>query len=148
MANNRLWEIKISQFECSSAYRQPNGCLQYHTGNSGRIETFNYGATGVVPDLIQHLPNQQYNICIRQELGQCCIQYSVCMDMTAGMNAMSLGLLAMAGNNVAGVDTDCATDFLSIEAASATCYNGVGGSFLGDVATRFAADSSTLNRKL
>ena len=81
-----------------------NGCLQYHTGITGRFETFNYPATSE-----SHLPSQQlvviffvtflriwmkhyiitpaecgivhvyfrYSVCIRQEEGYCCVQYVV-----------------------------------------------------------------------
>ena len=44
-------------------YRPPEGCLQWHTGTEGRIETFNFAGND------QHLNDQQYNICIRQEMG-------------------------------------------------------------------------------
>ena len=43
-------------------FSQPNGCLQYHTGIDGRFTTFNWGGT-------QHLRNQNYRVCIRQEEG-------------------------------------------------------------------------------
>ena len=44
-------------------FSQPNGCLQYHTGIDGRITTFNWGGT-------QHLRNQNYRVCVRQEEGK------------------------------------------------------------------------------
>ena len=43
----------------------PDGCLQYHTGIDGKFETFNFPGTTTV----QHLPNQDYSVCIRQEEG-------------------------------------------------------------------------------
>ena len=49
-------------------YSQPNGCLQYHTGIDGRLETFNWGNVGTSQD--SHLRNQNYRICIRQEEGK------------------------------------------------------------------------------
>ena len=54
-------------------FRPPNGCLQYQTGLTGRITTFNFAAT----DSQQHLASQSYSHCIRQEAGFCCIQYQV-----------------------------------------------------------------------
>ena len=51
----------VAFFLCSP----PNGCLQYHTGIDGRFTTFNWGGTPVT----QHLRNQDYRICIRQEEG-------------------------------------------------------------------------------
>ena len=45
----------------------PPGCLQYHTGVDGRFETFNFPGNSPV---MQHLRNQDYRICIRQEEGR------------------------------------------------------------------------------
>ena len=56
-----FWYVLSPFFLCSP----PNGCLQYHTGIDGRFTTFNWGSTPVV----QHLRNQDYRICIRQEEG-------------------------------------------------------------------------------
>ena len=54
---SRTWEIKVTQIECTNLAR-PNtpGCLQYFTGTTGRIETFNYGNTAT---LQQHLHSQE-----------------------------------------------------------------------------------------
>ena len=61
---SREFEIKITQYRCNSEMRPPEGCLQYFTGTDGRITTFNWAGDGV------HLPDQQYSICIRRELGK------------------------------------------------------------------------------
>ena len=40
--------------------KAPQGCLQYYTGDTGTITTYNYnGGTGVL------LGNQDYSICVR-----------------------------------------------------------------------------------
>ncbi len=80
--------------------RPPNTCLQYQTGLTGRIETFNFANTNE-----NHLNNQKYvrkakmscwkdknkgtticcvlhflysyAVCIRAESGFCCVQYQV-----------------------------------------------------------------------
>ena len=44
--------------------RPPHGCLQYHTGDSGSLSTFNYAATSG-----RHINSHDYSICIRQEEG-------------------------------------------------------------------------------
>ncbi|KAG8278905.1 hypothetical protein J6590_011305 [Homalodisca vitripennis] len=52
-----------------------DGCLQYFTGVSGQIKSFNYEPlTGL------HLSNQDYSICIRMERNFCGIQYMQCPD--------------------------------------------------------------------
>jgi len=62
----RQWRIKVSMLDCDSDSLAPDGCLQYHTGPGGRITSFNGGFAGA-----QTIVNQQYNICLRQELGMC-----------------------------------------------------------------------------
>ena len=47
-------------------FSAPSGCLQYHTGIDGRFETFNFPGGSPVE---MHLPNQDYQICVRQEEG-------------------------------------------------------------------------------
>jgi hypothetical protein len=63
---------KVSYFFRCSA--NP-GCLQYFTGVSGRVSSFNYNeATGLM------LSEMDYSICIRNERNFCGIQYTACAD--------------------------------------------------------------------
>lgn len=50
----RTWDIRASQIVCGAPYAPPSGCLQYHTGLTGRFQTFNYDAT-----VVAHLSNQK-----------------------------------------------------------------------------------------
>ena len=68
--------IQITQIPCISNNRPPSGCFQYHTGLTGQIKTFNWDATTTAN--YQHLASQRYSICIRQEEGMCCVQYTLC----------------------------------------------------------------------
>jgi len=108
----RTWEIKATQIPCGSSYRQPEGCLQYHTTLTGRFQTFNFEES---TDPV-HLANQDYGICIRQEDGYCCIQYTLCSDT----NSFSLGAPAATATQ----DTNCALDWVGIAGVSATCVHG------------------------
>ena len=38
----RQWNIKVTQFECGNEMGGPCGCLQYFTGQSGSIASFNF----------------------------------------------------------------------------------------------------------
>ena len=51
---NRYWEIQVTQLSCSDPNLAPGGCLQYHTGHTGVIESFNWQNT----DAKYHLANQ------------------------------------------------------------------------------------------
>merc|ERR1712038_597720 len=63
-AASRTWKIKVRTLECSSGSLAPSGCLQYHTGAGGRVQSFN----SATPQLFQ---NSNYRICMRQEKGYC-----------------------------------------------------------------------------
>ena len=60
-------------FECIFLYisSPPDGCLQWSTEPTGQIRSFNNAQTK------QMLPNQEYQICIRQDDTSCCIEYQV-----------------------------------------------------------------------
>ena len=59
-SSSRSWNIQIQQISCLSPWRPPDGCLQWFTGTSGYIQSFNY-AGGM------HLASQEYHSCIRTE---------------------------------------------------------------------------------
>lgn len=73
---NSHWKIKIREIECGSALLPPDGCLQFHTGTSGVISSFN--SAGTAPILITGPAGfgVDYNICIRQEAGRCTLNLS------------------------------------------------------------------------
>eukprot|EP00095_Tigriopus_kingsejongensis_P009694 snap_masked-scaffold84_size396325-processed-gene-2.16 protein:Tk09694 transcript:snap_masked-scaffold84_size396325-processed-gene-2.16-mRNA-1 annotation:"conserved hypothetical protein" len=66
----------------------------------------------------------QYAICIRQEEGMCCIEYTPCADMNSySFNAIE----ADPDDGTAKQDTDCATfDYIGIEGVQATCSTSSG----------------------
>jgi len=73
---NSHWQIRIREIECGSLSSPPNdGCLQYHTGTTGIIKSFNSGVAA--PRIITLAANDiNYNICIRQEAGHCTMNLS------------------------------------------------------------------------
>ncbi|TRY72201.1 hypothetical protein TCAL_13281 [Tigriopus californicus] len=75
-AATRSWDIKVTQYKCSQEEGGPDGCLQYFTGTSGTISSFNFPtSSAAVSAQTTHLSNQCYNICIRRESGRCAICY-------------------------------------------------------------------------
>ncbi|XP_059097323.1 uncharacterized protein LOC131891710 [Tigriopus californicus] len=110
-ATNRQWEIKVTQIPCNTqGHPIGSGCLQYLTGLTGRLTTFNF-----LPTNDNHLANQDYSICIRQEAGFCCIEYSLCPDVN------SFSLDTNGANMKAKIDTSCSVDHIVIEGGHATC---------------------------
>ena len=52
------------------SFRAPTDCVQYFTGISGEVKSFNFDGGIQLRDI-------QYTICIRREPGSCGIQYTV-----------------------------------------------------------------------
>jgi len=128
VAGTRSFELKVTQYLCDSPNRPPDGCLQYHTGTTGTLRTFNFANTGD----IAHLPNQQYSICLRQEAGFCCAKYSVCTDAESWTLFRDTTPQAL-------VDSDCSEDWVGIEGSSAVCGSPeTSNRFCGDVLSPFA----------
>jgi len=113
---SRYWEIHVTQHECTSQARPFDaGCLQYHVGSAGRFQSFNFAQT--TSSLYGHLHSQNYNICIRQEAGSCCIKYSLCSDTYtfAIQNVAAIASGAYSGSY-------CTIDFLEITHLKAECH--------------------------
>merc|ERR1711962_688197 len=66
--NTQTWNIQIMQISCDAEWRPPQGCLQYFTGTTGTINSYNW-------DGGRHLASQQYSNCVRTEAGYCSIGY-------------------------------------------------------------------------
>lgn len=140
-STSRKWDIKVAQIECGASNgAPPDGCLQYYTGLTGQIMTFNF-QDGVNT----HLSNQNYNICMRKEQGYCCIQYQVC-DETTYANVFSLYRKAVDASSISQVVTECTEDYITIAGATGSCARPipVGGNarerFCGG---RFSPDTGT-----
>jgi hypothetical protein len=110
---SRSWEIKVTQVECTAIDRPPPGCLQYHRGLTGRISTFNFDQPTLATQM--HLATQDYNICVRQEAGYCCVQYQVCADPQSFTLDSGSTLV-----NTADIGSACINDFIEIEASGVT----------------------------
>ena len=59
-ATTSAFTIKVTHVPCNSKTKAPQGCLQYFTGSTGTITTYNYNSAGGVL-----LTNQDYSICVR-----------------------------------------------------------------------------------
>ena len=88
----RSFSVQITQLECDSLSKgnteatnalkefhfyfvAGDGCLQYFTGVSGQMFSFNYNnAEGL------QLSNTDYTMCVRMERNFCGIQYTACPD--------------------------------------------------------------------
>jgi len=101
--------IKVTQIECSSKLRAPEGCLQYFTASTDIFDTFNYNSGNG-----KHLANQDYCTCIRAERTACTLCYSLV--------SASLGLGRDDGAAISIVDTYCGYP-AGIQAAADTSWS-------------------------
>lgn len=136
----RIWEMSVTQIPFSQ--RAPAGCLQYHTGLEGVMQTFNYAENG------RHLANQNYRICVRQEQDMCSIMYQPCDEQSfriggGGRMATRAGDPSTGAQETQGTATSAPAQLAQSDAAStaATSVN-------GPAMTTPAPTSSTLMQML
>jgi len=121
----RTYDIRVIQFECGDTQAGTTGCLQYFTGPTGTIASFNFpmGLTTVAAT-VTHLNNQHYQACFRREIGRCAICYipSVTIATTAANVAATQSSFGLSSDGnpadaLAESETDaakCNTDYVTI----------------------------------
>ncbi|KAH8391522.1 hypothetical protein KR200_003092 [Drosophila serrata] len=132
----RIWEMSVTQIPFSQ--RAPAGCLQYHTGTEGVMQTFNYAENG------RHLANQNYRICVRQEQDMCSIMYTPCDEQSfrigGGGRMVTRAGEVTAGNQ--GAATSAPAQLAQSDVASTTA------TLVNAAMTTAAPTSSTLMQML
>merc|ERR1712241_825312 len=113
---SRAYTIQVNQFESTNEMGGPSGCLQFFTGDTGTVSSFNYAAVGTST----HMAAQNYDVCVRAGVDKCAICW---VASTAGAAAIrgSFGL-SLSGAEAAAqgaMGTDCTTDFVSIPGGQA-----------------------------
>merc|ERR1711976_382332 len=114
---SRQWDIWVTQYNCGDeefSRAGPMGCLQYHTGTTGLIQSFNFPTTiAAVTAATTHLANQYYDICIRREANYCYICYIPIYGTPAIGDQGTFGLgLSVDTAAQAGDDSDCIADYI------------------------------------
>ena len=92
--------LTLPSHSCTSNWRPPTDCLQWYTGTSGYIASFNYPGS-------YHLANQDYTICIRAEQGYCSISYAQVSTTSFQLNGPNPSTTATVGGS-------CTDDYLLI----------------------------------
>jgi len=64
----KTYNILARQISCTAEWKAPTDCVQYFTGKSGSVKSYNFQGS-------QFLKGQIYNNCIRTEKGYCAIQW-------------------------------------------------------------------------
>merc|ERR1712008_306396 len=115
--STRKWEIKVAQIPCFSTYSPPEGCTQWFTEPSGIISDWSADTSGLQDSL-------DYQVCVRQNMGYCCVEYTATEFKVRGPNDGDIDADPTA--YTVGAGTDCSYDWISIEGAGASCGSIVG----------------------
>jgi len=100
-AGNRVWKILVQRIACDSPDLPPAGCLQFFTGLSGMITSFNGARMGDAHQMIQ---NQQYRVCIKRGAGMCSVRYREA-DAAGTIDSFALGKVDAANPGDVGGNT-------------------------------------------
>ena len=103
------WNIQVMQISCSAHWKPAPGCLQYFTGNTGVLYSYNYGGS-------IHLTNQQYDHCIRTEEGHCSISYSSLSTTSFQVSEIAPSTSAA----IAVIGESCSQDWVTIPGGGQT----------------------------
>jgi len=136
---DRSWQILVRRIECSSEDLPPAGCLQYFTGLSGQITSFNGARTGNAQMMLQ---NQNYRICIKKAPGMCGVTYR---EAGGAIDSFGLGIVnanPAVADNVGGPTTinACTVQWLEIQPIGEIC-----GGFFGPINAQTTAGPVTSN---
>lgn len=113
--SSRSYTIHALQYAEGHTMAGDPGCLQYYTGDEGTVSTFNWqGRADLITSV--HLANQDYNVCIRNNIGSCRICWAeTSTGGPAGTpGSFALSNLAADGAAKAEVDGTCLTDYVEI----------------------------------
>ena len=114
------WRIKVLQYNCDSPVLAPEGCLQYFTGVSGNVSSFNFKTNDNTnnAEWPNHIADLNYNICLRRESGCCAVEWSTGSPYDqVGLFSVSDPLVTTgttAGTDAKNRDANCQTDYVMI----------------------------------
>jgi len=115
----RSYNIHVTQYSFNNEMGGPPGCLQFYTGEEGRVESFNYlgiaGARAANPGA--HLQSHDYRVCVRPLENMCIICWGTTNQGDVNTNRGSFGVsvsdAAAALQGKAGI-TECTQDYIEI----------------------------------
>jgi hypothetical protein len=111
---SRSYTIHALQYAEGHTMAGDPGCLQYYTEDEDTVSTFNWqGRADEVTSI--HLANQDYNVCVRNNVGSCRICWSETNAAAAGAaGSFALSQLSAGGAAMSEIDGNCNTDFVEI----------------------------------
>lgn len=127
----RSWTIAVSQYDCGQEdIAGPSGCLQFHTGTSGKILDYGKATNAASAEFgaqTTHLSNQEYDICIRRADTYCAICYipsvptSIALSGTFGLS-LSINTIAKSDEG-----SSCSQDYITIPGGQSQAISQIAG---------------------
>jgi len=99
---DKMYNILLRQISCTATWRAPTDCVQYFTGVSGNVQSYNFAGA-------QLLNSQYYDNCIRTELGYCGALWHESSTTSPDPFDMTVG-----ATKAASGPTGCANTYISI----------------------------------
>jgi len=141
MTQTRNYEIHVIQYDRLNEMGGPPNCLQFYTGLSGTVRSFNW-----VNVMSTHLANQFYDVCVRPEAGQCITCWSPTISGNGGAAAKNGAAAKTVGSFGVSNGGDSAAGAGKSGAGQAKCPSGTAGADSNDfVLIRTATDSTAAN---
>lgn len=140
-SDTRTWQIKVTQFECSSPMAPEQDCLQWHTAETGKFYTFNWDTSVATTTAQRHLSDQYYEICFRRKSNFCQICFSPTVHEAIIIDATTFGLGSSSDDPAAkSTGTDAAGKCVGVTTLSIT-EDAQTGPHTGDYVTLFGANN-------
>jgi len=155
---SRSYTIHVIQYESTNEMGGPPGCLQFFTGATGLVQTFNWQTTTTST----HLANQNYDVCVRKMIDRCAICWAPEVTGTdaamgtfgvnnggksADGDALSAtGVAECGGRAVAAADPADSNDFIIIPQGVFTANNAAvaaGGALVTNTVADGVADANS-----
>merc|ERR1712156_780745 len=155
---SRSYTIHVIQYESTNEMGGPPGCLQFFTGATGLVQTFNWQTTTTST----HLANQNYDVCVRKMIDRCAICWAPEVtgtdaamgtfgvnngDNSADGDAKSAtGVEECGGRAVAAADPADSNDFIIIPQGVFTANNAAvaaGGALVTNTVADGVADATS-----
>jgi len=119
---SRQYDIRVLQYECGDTQGGPPDCLQYFTGASGSVASYNFPTTSTtIGATVTHLANQHYSACFRRQTGMCtiCFVPAIAIASTNSASIQSSFGLSHGGSSAtqgtSGIAADqCENDYITI----------------------------------
>merc|ERR1712061_446805 len=119
-STTRALDIMVTQYDCKGQMGGPPGCLQFFTGTTGTVSSFNWQGAATRSTSV-HLANQNYDVCVRQLANACVLCWAVA---PTGSFGVSVSPAAIAGQ--AGTGATCTSDSITIPFGFATAAAAMG----------------------